>query len=47
MSLANVRLGYWVSNPNPEKKLKKRRTHFDTAWRELSGKLDDFNAANT
>ena len=41
MSLANVRLGYWVSNPNPEKKFWKGRTHFGTAWRELSGKLDE------
>lgn len=41
MALVNVRLGYWVSHPSPRKRFKKRRTHFDTAWRELSGKLDE------
>jgi Patatin-like phospholipase len=39
MSLVNLRLGYWVGHPDPEKQKSKRRTHFSTAWRELSGKL--------
>jgi hypothetical protein len=41
MALANVRLGYWVSHCDPNMKWKKHRTHFGTAWRELSGKLDE------
>jgi hypothetical protein len=41
MSLANLRLGYWVGHPNPAKQVSKSRTHFSTAWRELSGKLDE------
>lgn len=41
MALANVRLGYWVSHPDPNKKWKKRRTHFGTALREVSGQLDE------
>lgn len=39
MALVNVRLGYWVSHP--ESSVAKRRSHFVTAWRELSGKLDE------
>lgn len=41
MSLVNLRLGYWVGHPDPEKQQSKRRTHFSTAWRELSGKLSE------
>jgi predicted acylesterase/phospholipase RssA len=41
MSLVNLRLGYWVGHPGPEKQKSKRRTHFSTAWRELSGKLSE------
>jgi hypothetical protein len=36
-----LRLGYWVGHPDPEKQKSKRRTHFRTAWRELSGKLSE------
>ena len=39
MALLNLRLGYWVGHPDPAKNTSKRRTHFSTAWRELSGKL--------
>lgn len=41
MALVNLRMGYWVGHPNPEKQQSKRRTHFSTAWRELSGKLSE------
>jgi hypothetical protein len=41
MSLVNLRLGYWVGHPDPENQKSKRRTHFSTAWRELSGKLSE------
>jgi hypothetical protein len=41
MALANVRLGYWVRHPNSKIKGAARRNHFSTAWRELSGKLDE------
>lgn len=41
MALTNIRLGYWVSHPDPAVRMKKRRSHFDTAWRELTGKLDE------
>jgi hypothetical protein len=41
MSLVNLRLGYWVGHPDPEKQKSKRRTHFSTAWLELSGKLSE------
>ena len=41
MSLVNLRLGYWVSHPNPSKRMRKGRSHFNTAWRELSGKLSE------
>jgi len=41
MSLVNLRLGYWVGHPDPKKQNRKRRTHFSTAWRELSGKLSE------
>jgi hypothetical protein len=41
MSLVNLRLGYWVGHPDPRKQRSKRRTHFSTAWRELSGKLSE------
>jgi hypothetical protein len=36
MALLNLRLGYWVGHPDPAKNISKRRTHFSTAWRELS-----------
>jgi Patatin-like phospholipase len=41
MSLVNLRLGYWVGHPNPAKRRVKGRSHFNTAWRELSGKLSE------
>jgi Patatin-like phospholipase len=41
MSLVNLRLGYWVGHPDPARQKSKRRSHFSTAWRELSGKLSE------
>jgi len=41
MSLVNLRLGYWVSHPDPARRKRKGRSHFNTAWRELSGKLSE------
>jgi hypothetical protein len=41
MSLVNLRLGYWVGHPDPKWRRRKRRTHFSTAWRELTGKLGE------
>ena len=41
MALLNLRLGYWVGHPDPARQKSKRRTHFSTAWRELSGKLSE------
>jgi len=41
MSLFNLRLGYWVTHPDPVRRRHKSRNHFSTAWRELSGKLDE------
>ena len=41
MSLVNLRLGYWVGHPNRAMGRLKGRTHFNTAWRELSGKLSE------
>jgi hypothetical protein len=41
MSLVNLRLGYWVAHPDPAKRRRSGRSHFNTAWRELSGKLSE------
>ncbi len=41
MSLVNLRLGYWVGHPDPAKRMRSGRSHFNTAWRELSGKLSE------
>jgi hypothetical protein len=41
MSLVNLRLGYWVGHPRPGVGRLRGRSHFNTAWRELSGKLSE------
>jgi hypothetical protein len=41
MSLANLRLGYWVTNPGHTRRRPKWRNHFTTTWRELSSRLDE------
>jgi hypothetical protein len=41
MSLVNLRLGYWVGHPDTARHKSRRRSHFSTAWRELSGKLSE------
>ncbi len=41
MSLANLRLGYWVSHPKRMNRKAERRNHFRTTWRELTSSLHE------